>query len=62
MHGHGLACAFITAESISERVSDARSAGYPIALKPAKPAKLRALIEHLCFDSRSAAAADAAIR
>jgi CheY-like chemotaxis protein len=46
-HGAGLACAFITGESSPERLAEARAAGYPIALKPTKPAKLRALIEHL---------------
>jgi signal transduction histidine kinase len=46
-HGAGLACAFITGESSPERLAEARATGYPIALKPTKPAKLRALIEHL---------------
>ena len=46
-HGAGLACAFITGESAPERISEARAAGHPIAFKPTKPAKLRALIEHL---------------
>jgi len=45
--GPGLACAFITAESAPERLSEARARGHPIAFKPTKPAKLRALIEHL---------------
>ncbi len=61
-HDRTLACAFITAESISERVAAARSDGYAIVLKPAKPAKLRALIEHLCFRSGNAAPAEEAIR
>ena len=46
-HGAGLACAFITGESAPERISEARATGHPIAFKPTKPAKLRALIEHL---------------
>jgi signal transduction histidine kinase/CheY-like chemotaxis protein len=46
-HGAGLACAFITGESAPERISEARAVGHPIAFKPTKPAKLRALIEHL---------------
>lgn len=46
-HGAGLACAFITGESALDRISEARAAGHPIAFKPTKPAKLRALIEHL---------------
>jgi two-component system, sensor histidine kinase len=46
-HGAGLACAFITGESAPARGSEARAAGHPIAFKPTKPAKLRALIEHL---------------
>jgi signal transduction histidine kinase/ActR/RegA family two-component response regulator len=54
-HGPGLACAFITAGSHSERVADARAAGYALLLKPAKPAKLRALVEQLCLSARSAA-------
>jgi CheY-like chemotaxis protein len=61
-HDHALACAFITAEANSEHVAAARSDGYAIVLKPAKPAKLRALIEHLCFRSRNAAPAEEAIR
>jgi CheY-like chemotaxis protein len=46
-HGAGLACAFITGESAPEHLAEARAVGHPIALKPTKPAKLRALIEHL---------------
>jgi len=46
-HGAGLACAFITGESAPECISEARATGHPIAFKPTKPAKLRALIEHL---------------
>ena len=46
-HGAGLACAFITGESAPERISEARAFGHPIAFKPTKPAKLRALIEYL---------------
>jgi len=46
-HGAGLACAFITGESARERISEAQAVGHPIAFKPTKPAKLRALIEHL---------------
>ena len=61
-HGPQLACAFITAESVSVRVADARAGGYPIVLKPAKPAKLRALIEHLCCRGSSLIPVDVAIR
>jgi CheY-like chemotaxis protein/anti-sigma regulatory factor (Ser/Thr protein kinase) len=46
-HGPGLACAFVTGESAPERISEARARGHPIAFKPTKPAKLRALMEHL---------------
>ena len=46
-HGGALACAFVTGESSHERIAQARAAGHPIAFKPTKPAKLRALIEHL---------------
>jgi CheY-like chemotaxis protein len=51
-HGAGLACAFVTGESSSERIEEARSVGHPIAFKPTKPAKLRALIEHLLRSRR----------
>jgi signal transduction histidine kinase len=51
-HGAGLACAFITGESAPERLSEARATGHPIAFKPTKPAKLRALIEHLSASVR----------
>jgi signal transduction histidine kinase/CheY-like chemotaxis protein len=50
-HGAGLACAFITGESALDRISEAQAAGHPIAFKPTKPAKLRALIEHLLHTS-----------
>jgi signal transduction histidine kinase len=46
-HGAGLLCAFITGESAPGRISEARAVGHSIILKPTKPAKLRALIEHL---------------
>ena len=46
-HGAGLACAFITGESAPEVIAEVRARGYPIAFKPTKPAKLRALVEHL---------------
>jgi signal transduction histidine kinase/CheY-like chemotaxis protein len=46
-HGASLACAFVTAESESEVIARVRARGYPIAFKPTKPAKLRALVEHL---------------
>jgi CheY-like chemotaxis protein len=46
-HGAGLPCAFITGESALERIAEARNTGDPIAFKPTRPAKLRALIEHL---------------
>lgn len=46
-HGVELACAFVTGESGPEHVAEARQCGYLIAFKPTKPAKLRALIEHM---------------
>jgi len=46
-HGAGLACAFVTGESAPEVIAQVRARGYPIAFKPTKPAKLRALVEHL---------------
>ena len=46
-HGTALPCAFITGESASEVIDTVRGRGYPIAFKPTKPAKLRALLEHL---------------
>jgi CheY-like chemotaxis protein len=46
-HGSELACAFITGELSTELIVEARAAGHPIAFKPTKPAKLRALIEHM---------------
>jgi signal transduction histidine kinase/CheY-like chemotaxis protein len=45
--GPGVACAFVTGESASERIAEARAAGHPIAFKPTTPGKLRALLEHL---------------
>jgi CheY-like chemotaxis protein/anti-sigma regulatory factor (Ser/Thr protein kinase) len=45
--GPGVACAFVTGESASERIAEARAAGHPIAFKPTTPGKLRALVEHL---------------
>jgi CheY-like chemotaxis protein/anti-sigma regulatory factor (Ser/Thr protein kinase) len=62
LHGDALACAIVTAESASERVATARADGYAIVTKPARPAKLRALVEQLCFQSRRAASADEAAR
>lgn len=62
LHGDALACAIVTAESASERVATARADGYAIVTKPARPAKLRALVEQLCFQSRRAAPADEAAR
>jgi signal transduction histidine kinase len=47
--GPDLACAFVTGESAPERIAEARASGDPIAFKPTKPAKLRALIEHLLY-------------
>ena len=38
---------FITGESARERIPEAQAVGHPIAFKPTKQAKLRALIEHL---------------
>ena len=46
-HGPGLACAFVTGETAPHLISAVRARGHPILVKPAKPAKLRALIEHL---------------
>ena len=60
-HDRELACAFITAAPTSGHVAVARSRGYEIVPKPAKPAKLRALIEHLCFRSRHSISADEVI-
>jgi signal transduction histidine kinase/CheY-like chemotaxis protein len=46
-HGPDLAFAFITGESAPARIDEARATGHPIAFKPTRPGKLRALIEHL---------------
>ena len=46
-YGAGLACAFVTGESTPEIIDAVRARGYLIAFKPMKPAKLRALVEHL---------------
>jgi len=46
-HGAALPCAYITGESSPERILEARAAGDSIALKPTRPGKLRALIEHM---------------
>jgi two-component system, sensor histidine kinase len=46
-HGSDLALAFITGETAPERIDKARATGHPIAFKPARPGKLRALIEHV---------------
>jgi signal transduction histidine kinase/CheY-like chemotaxis protein len=45
--GRGLACAFVTGASAPAPVAELRARGDPIAFKPVRPAKLRALIEYL---------------
>jgi DNA-binding response OmpR family regulator len=49
-HGSGLPCAFVTGASAPTLISELRARGDPTAFKPTKPAKLRALIEHLLRD------------
>lgn len=49
-HGSGLACAFVTGASAPALISELRARGDPIAFKPTKPAKLRALVEQLLRD------------
>ncbi len=46
-HGNGLTCAFITGESTADIVAAVRARGYPVAFKPMKPGKLRAMVEQL---------------
>lgn len=43
----GVAFAFVTGESATELVTQARSTGHMLLLKPTPPAKLRAALEHL---------------
>jgi signal transduction histidine kinase len=45
--GPGIACAFVTGESAPEVIAAAVATGFPIALKPTTPGKLRATLEHL---------------
>ena len=45
--GRGLACVFVTGASTPTALAELRARGDPIVFKPAMPAKLRALIEHL---------------
>jgi signal transduction histidine kinase/CheY-like chemotaxis protein len=47
LHGAGLPAAIITGDSTPEAVARVRALGLAIAFKPAKPAKVRALLEHL---------------
>ena len=46
-HGSAVACAFVTGESASDRIAEARATGHLIAFKPTSPGKLRAMLEHL---------------
>jgi signal transduction histidine kinase len=50
-YGSGFACVFITGESARDEIAELRARGYPIMFKPTKPAKLRALIEHLVLSA-----------
>ena len=52
LHGRRLACAFITGEYASDRIAEARSRDEPIAFKPMRPGKVRALIEYLLESRR----------
>jgi signal transduction histidine kinase/CheY-like chemotaxis protein len=51
--GHMLASAVVTGESEPNRLAEVRATGYPVALKPTTPAKLRALVEHLAQSRES---------
>lgn len=46
-HGAKLPVAIITGDSTPEAIASMRARGLPMAFKPARPAKIRALIEHL---------------
>jgi len=45
--GAPLSCAFVTGETTTEVLDAIRRSGHRLIVKPAKPAKLRALLEHL---------------
>jgi signal transduction histidine kinase len=45
--GPGLRCAFVSGTSSPELIAKARGTGLPITFKPAPPARLRSLLEHL---------------
>jgi signal transduction histidine kinase/ActR/RegA family two-component response regulator len=45
--GQELRAALVTGDTASERLREARQAGYPLLHKPLQPAKLRALLEQL---------------
>jgi signal transduction histidine kinase len=47
LHGTQLPAAIITGASTPEAIERVRALGIPIAFKPVKPAKIRALVEHL---------------
>jgi signal transduction histidine kinase/ActR/RegA family two-component response regulator len=49
------AFAFVTGETTAETLDTIRRSGYPLIVKPAKPAKLRALLEHLLASRRAGA-------
>jgi signal transduction histidine kinase/CheY-like chemotaxis protein len=53
--GAAIACAFITGESTPEVLARARATGRAVAFKPMTPGRLRAILEHLVAEVRTAA-------
>ena len=45
--GSSLRGIVVTADASTERIAEAHARGYPLLHKPVRPAKLRALVEHL---------------
>lgn len=59
--GSAIAGIIITGDTAPERLRECQAAGYPVLHKPVRPARLRALLSHVCHEkgARSAASTTA---